>query len=137
MRPRRGNLKEPRRPGERWGVEFSLAGRRQYVSFPGSADWDRERAQRGQAYLMEKVKRGEWTPSAATAPPPAAPGPMRYADAAAEALARQVKRLQDPQGRRARELEYQLSIGLDLLGPLPVDQVDQRAVENMVDALID
>ena len=40
-------------------------------------------------------------------------------------------------GRRARELEYQLSIGLDLLGPLPVDQVDERAVEDMVDALID
>ena len=76
-------------------------------------------------------------PPADPAPPLAAPRVPRYADVAAEALARQVKRLEQPDGRRARELEYQLSIGLDLLGPLPVDQVDERAVENMVDALID
>ena len=63
--------------------------------------------------------------------------PPAYADVAAEALARQVKRLEDPKGRRARELEYELSIGLDILGALPVDQVDERAVEDMVDALID
>ena len=42
-----------------------------------------------------------------------------------------------PTGSRARELEYELSIGLDLLGPLPVDRVDEQAVEDMVDALID
>src|SRR5215217_2025731 len=39
--------------------------------------------------------------------------------------------------RHARDLEYEVSIGLDVLGPLPVDQVDERAVEEMVDALID
>ncbi len=138
VRARRGNLKAPRRPGDRWGVEFSLRGQRHYVSFPESADWDRERAEREKTYLMEKVNRGEWAP-----PPPAVEvasgsiGVPLYADVAAEALARQVKRLEDPEGQRARALEYQLSIGLDLLGALPVDQVDERAVEDMVDALID
>jgi hypothetical protein len=88
---------------------------------------------------MEKVNRGEWTPGPppaerASRPPSRAP---RYADVVAESLARQVKRLEDPEGRRARELEYHLSIGLDILGPLPVDQVDEQAVEDVVDALID
>jgi len=138
VRPRRGNIKAPRRPGERWGVEFSLRGQRHYVSFADSADWDRAHAERERAYLMEKVNRGEWTPARRAAAPPAAiAGAARYADVAAEALARQIKRLDDPNGRRARDLEYQLSIGLDVLGPLPVDLVDERAVEEMVDALID
>jgi integrase len=138
VRPRRGNLKAPRRPGERWGVEFSLRGQRHYVSFPESGDWDRTRAEREREYLMEKVNRGEWTPAPRVdEAPPALAGATRYADVAAEALARQVKRLDDPQGRRARDLAYEISIGLDVLGPLPVDQVDERAVEEMVDALID
>src|SRR4051794_4621575 len=111
VRRRRGNLKAPRRPGDRWGVEFSLHGERHYVSFLGSADWDRERAERERDFVMEKVNRGEWPPAAAPAPPLAAAAVPRYADVAAEALARQVKRLEQPDGRRARELEYQLSIG--------------------------
>src|SRR4051812_37289177 len=106
VRRRRGNLKAPRRPGDRWGVEFSLHGERHYVSFPGSAGWERERAEREREFVMEKVNRGEWAPPRAD-PAPAA-GVPRYADVAAEALARQVKRLEQPDGRRARELEYQL-----------------------------
>ena len=138
VRRRRGNLKAPKRAGDRWAVEFSLHGERQYVSFEGSAAWDRERAEREQTYLMERVNRGERTPMAAVVEPrPHVTATPLYADVAAEALARQIKRLQDPAGRRARELEYQLSIGLDILGPLPVDQVDERAIEDMVDALID
>ena len=107
VRRRTGNLKAPRRPGELWGVEFALNGERHYVSFSGSADWDIERAGRERAYLMEKVNRGEWSPGARVqariALPSAAAPP--YADVAAEALARQVKRLDDPEGRRARELD--------------------------------
>src|SRR3954471_21820886 len=112
VRHRRGNLKAPRRPGDRWGVEFSLHGERHYVSFPGSADGARERAEREREFVMEKVNRGEWAPAADPAPALAAAAVPRYADVAAEALARQVKRLEPPGGRRARELEYQLSIGL-------------------------
>src|SRR4051794_677751 len=133
VRPRRGNLKAPKRPGDRWAVEFSLRGQRQYVSFPDSANWDRDRAEGEQRFLMEKVNRGEWKP------PPRAPEPDTrpaeaplYAEVAALALARQIKRVDEPEGKRARQLEYQLSIGLDLLGPRPVDQVDEAAVEEMV-----
>src|SRR4051794_39369372 len=137
VRPRRGNLKAPKRPGDRWAVEFSLHGERQYVSFPGSANWDRDRAEAEQRFLMEKVNRGEWaTPPRTPAPAAPAEAPV-YAEVAALALARQVKRLDDPDGARAHQLEYQLSIGLDLLGPRPVDQVDEAAIEELVDALID
>lgn len=138
MRPRRGNLKAPKRPGDRWAVEFSLRGERQYVSFPESAGWDRDRADAERRFLMEKVNRGEWTP-----PPrvpdsvPASPHTPLYAEVAALALARQVKRLADPAGARARQLEYALSIGLDVLGPRPVSTVDEAAIDEMVDALID
>jgi integrase len=140
VRRRSGHLKSPKKPGDLFVVEFSLNSERHYVSLPGSADWDRERAERERAYLMEKVNRGEWRPMPSDDTPTAAPQPGRlpaYAEVAAEALARQVKRLDDPEGRRARELEYELSIGLDILGPLPVDRVDEQAVEDMVDALID
>ncbi len=140
VRRRKGNLKEPKKPGDLYGVEFALRGERHYVSFEDSADWDRDRAEREQAYLMEKVNRGEWSPAPPAAERAASRPPARtplYADVAAESLARQLKRLEDPEGRRARELEYHLSIGLDILGPLPVDQVDEQAVEDMVDALID
>ena len=140
MRRRTGHLKAPKKPGDLFVVEFSLNGERHYVSLPDSAGWDIERAERERAYLMEKVNRGEWRPEAPADMPTRATTlevVPTYVDVAAEALARQVKRLDDPEGRRARELEYELSIGLDILGPLPVDQVDERAVEDMVDALID
>jgi hypothetical protein len=91
VRRRTGHLKSPKKPGDLFVVEFSLTGERHYVSLPGSADWDRERAERERAYLMEKVNRGEWRPTPlvdtlSVAPPPT--DSPAYADVAAEALAR-------------------------------------------------
>ena len=139
-RPRTGYLKSPRNAGDLYGVEFSLHGERYYVSFPGSEEWEREQAVDEQRFLMEKVNRGEWVP------PEAAPAPARpthaplYRDFAAESLARRIRKLEgtaDRVKKRAAEIEYHLSIGMELLGPLPVDAVDENAVEDLVMALRD
>jgi integrase len=120
------------------GGRVLAAGRAAVLSFPDSAGWDRDRADAERRFLMEKVNRGEWTPPPPAAEAVAAPAetPL-YAEVAALALARQVKRLEDPDGARAQQLEYALSIGLDLLGPRPVDKIDEAAIDEMVDALID
>jgi integrase len=49
----------------------------------------------------------------------------------------QLKRLADPDGARAQQLEYTLSIGMDLLGPRPVTKIDEATIDELVDALID
>jgi hypothetical protein len=92
-RPRTGNLKPPRSPGDLYGVEFSLHGERHYVSFPGSEGWDDVRAVDEQRYLMEKVNRGEWEPERA-APAPATTRVPLYRDFAAESLARRIRKLE-------------------------------------------
>jgi integrase len=139
-RPRTGNLKAPRNPGDLYGVEFSLHGERHYVSFPGSEDWDDMRAADEQRYLMEKVSRGEWEPER---PAPALATTSRaplYRDFAAESHARRIRKLEgttDAVKKRAADVEYHLSIGMGILGPLPVDAVDENAVEDLVMALRD
>jgi integrase len=138
-RPRTGNLKPPSKPGDLYGVEFSLNGERQYVSFPGSEGWDEARAVDEQRYLMEKVNRGEWEPER-PAPAPARTRVPLYRDFAAESLARRIRKLEgtaDAVKKRAAEIEYHLSIGMQILGPLPVDAVDENAVEDLVMALRD
>jgi integrase len=138
-RPRTGNLKPPRSPGDLYGVEFSLHGERHYVSFPGSEAWDDVRAVDERRYLMEKVNRGEWEPER-TAPAPATTRVPLYRDFAAESLARRIRKLQgttDTVKKRAAEIEYHLSIGMEILGPLPVESVDENAVEDLVMALRD
>ena len=138
-RPRTGNLKAPRHPGELYGVEFSLRGERHYVSFPGSEEWEPERAAEEQGYLMQKVNRGEWQPER-PAPAPVSSRVPLYRDFAAESLARRIRKLEGEKAavkKRAAEIEYHLSIGMEPLGPLPVDAVDENAVEDLVMALRD
>jgi hypothetical protein len=136
-RPRTGNLKPPRSPGDLYGVEFSLHGERHYVSFPSSEGWDDVRAVDEQRYLMEKVNRGEWEPERTA---PATTRVPLYRDFAAESLARRIRKLEgttDAVKKRAAEIEYHLSIGMEILGPLPVESVDENAVEDLVMALRD
>src|SRR3954452_23393120 len=68
VRRRTGHLRSPKKPGDLYIVEFSLNGERHYVSLPDSAGWDRVRAERERAYLMEKVNRGEWRAGAPAGP---------------------------------------------------------------------
>lgn len=132
-RPRTGHLR--RTPAGTWGVEFQLRGEKQWQSFADSEAWTREEAEAEQRSLMRRVNRGEWTPPA---PPDPVARPSRaplYRDFAAECLARWTRRLPDQDGKTAADLEWRLSVGMEVFGPWPVDRVDEALAEDLVDAL--
>jgi integrase len=132
-RPRTGHLR--RTSGGSWGVEFSLRGEKHWHPFEGSESWDRETACAEQRYLMEKVNRGEWAPPAPAEPPSRNVRAPLYRDFAAACLARWTRRLDDPDGKTAADLEWRLSVGMAVFGPRPVDRVDEALAEDLVDAL--
>lgn len=104
--------------------------------FEGSDKWDDERLAREREYLMEKVNRGEWSPPAedpAPSPPPS--GTPLYRDFAAECLGRWTRRLPDPDGKTAADLEWRLAVGMSVFGPRRLNQIDEALAEDLVDAL--
>lgn len=136
-RPRRGTLKRrPTKQGTSYGVAFTYRGEEFYEHFGGDWEgWDEERAAEEQRFLMEKVNRGEWTPTRA--------GPaLRLAAAvsptfqveASQWLHRRKMRAGDPDGRTKtiRDLEWRLSVVMDKFGPEPIDRVDFALADELV-----
>jgi hypothetical protein len=136
-RPRRGNLKRrPTKQGISYGVAFTYRGEEFYEHFGGAWEgWDEERAVEEQRFLMEKVNRGERTPSKlrsgralATAAPPT------FQVEASHWLHRRKVRAGDLEGRTKtiRDLEWRLSVVMDKFGPALIDELDFGLADELV-----
>ena len=139
-RPLKGQIKVRQTTrGESFGVAFRLRGEPHYVHFGGSWEgWSLGRAEVERDFLIEKVNRGEWTPAPRTQPAPALAPPAAvpsFAAFSAEWLDRERRRLDDPTGKTARDLEWRLSVVMHAFGPLEVDAVTEALAEDLVDEL--
>jgi integrase len=136
-RPRRGTLKRrSTKQGTSFGVSFSYQGEEFYVHFGGDWEgWDEDRAAEEQRFLMEKVNRGEWTPTttrlASMSEPPLMP---TFQVEASRWLHRRKLIAGDPDGRSKtiRDLEWRLSVVMDRFGPEPIDRVDFALADELV-----
>ncbi len=62
-RAAKGSIVEPKKPGESWALRIPYKGERPYVTLgPKEDGWDREKVEQERDYIMEKVRRGEWSP---------------------------------------------------------------------------
>lgn len=118
-RPLKGQIKtRSTKRGDSLGVAFMLRGEPHYVHLGGTWEgWDYARAEVERDFLMEKVSRGEWAPAARPDPvaslrPDSTP---TFAAFSAEWLDRERRRLADPVGKTARDLEWRLSVVMHAL----------------------
>lgn len=141
-RPRTGTLRRQHTErGTSWAVAFRVDGHDFYVHLGGEWDgWTEERAVEEQRFLMAKVNRGEWEPPAgaasqvAVASPAPAASPPTFQVEASRWLHRYKLRADDPAGRSksVRDLEWRLSVVMDVFGPVAVDRVDYALAESLV-----
>ena len=136
-RPRRGTLKRrSTKQGTSFGVSFSYRGEEFYVHFGGDWEgWDAERAAEEQRFLMEKVNRGEWTPTTSRVASMSESGVMpTFQVEASQWLHRRKLIAGDPEGRSKtiRDLEWRLSVVMDKFGPEPLDRVDFALADEVV-----
>jgi integrase len=136
-RPRRGTLKRrPTKQGTSYGVSFTYRGEEFYVHFGGEWEgWDEERAAEEQRFLMEKVNRGEWTPTKAESAPMSADVVVpTFQVEASQWLHRRKMRAGEPDGRSKtiRDLGWRLSVVIDKFGSEPIDRVDFALADELV-----
>lgn len=136
-RPRRGSLKRrPTKQGISYGVALTYRGEEFYEHFGGEWEgWDEVRAAEEQRFLMEKVKRDEWTPAKAEpARGLATAATPTFQVEASQWLHRQKVRVGDLEGRSKtiRDLEWRLSVVMDKFGPEPIDGVDFGLADELV-----
>jgi integrase len=139
-RPRTGELVRKRTSqGTTWAVRFSYRGERHFVHLGAESEgWTEERAVVEQGYLMAKVNRGEWTPPPAE-PEPARTAAPRFQVEASEWLHRQAIKASDPERRSntIRDLEWCLSVVMDVFGPIAIDRLSYRHAEDLVGRLVE
>ena len=121
-----------------WRVRFPWDGNPGYVHRfgPESKDWDRERLERERDYVIERVRRGEYTPPV-SAPQPhrAAPretGAPTFAVVAANYMQRYA--LRHPNAKTVDSERRALEWTLPTLGDVPVDEVDVALTDRYVTA---
>lgn len=141
VRPATGTVIRKRtKLGFSYALKVRYKGRREYVYLGGSWEgWTEERVENERRYIAQQVVRGEWIPPSqqasgrggrASAEPS---GNVTFQVYASTCLARWSRRIADS----TREgLEWRLSVAIAHIGPLPTVDVDEQALEGMVQALL-
>src|SRR3954453_23974510 len=121
-----------------WRVRFPWDGNPGYVHRfgPDSKDWDLERLERERDYVMERVRRGEYTPPVCApklqrAAPRASAAPT-FAVVAANYMQRY--ELRHPNAKTVDSERRALEWTLPTLGDVPVDEVDVALTDRYVSA---
>jgi integrase len=138
-RPRTGEFVRKRTSqGMTYAVRFSYRGERHFVKLGSEWEgWTEERAIAEQGYLMAKVNRGEWTPPEPEPERTRAAAPTFQIEAS-EWLQRQAIKASDPyrRSKTIRDLEWCLSVVMDVFGPIRIDRLSYRHAEDLVGRLV-
>ena len=140
VRPAKGTvIRKPTELGISYALRVRYQGRREYVYLGGSWEgWTEERVEDERRYITQQVLRGEWIPpsqqaSSRRSAPTEPSGHVTFQVYASTCLARWSRKVADS----TREgLEWRLSVAIAHIGQLPVVDVDEQALEGMVQALL-
>lgn len=138
-RPRTGSLvRTPSSQGVSYGIRWMQNGRRAYHHLGGNWEgWDDDRAESERAFIMAKVKRGEYEaprPQPVEAAPGVAPS---FQVTASNWLHRFKLGANDPDGRSKTsvDLTWRLTVAIEHFGDVPIDQLEFRHASDMVAAI--